>query len=436
MSRLWNDEQQMHVWTHNFAVGRHACSYYRIEVPFWEFQERGLARIYEDTGDGRKDSPVALMFADIMHTYALAGEQVLHRHRTIQRRKPGMQGPYVVSPPAIIYDADDNVDFVHPFNATYAHLGTRGYPDAKLLEPGETLRYELPNGQMKDLWVGQETEYNGNQFDIARNLYNMKVRHTIIREADAATASTRALASYFKEVIGQKNVYVFPNTIVPEHFEHYEVVRKDQKIRILWQGSQSHYVDWYPLREPLKQMCEKYKGKITFVIYGEKFPWIHDAIPEDMIEHHPWTLYEAYKLKRGLLNCDINLCPLVSDVFNRCKSAIKWYEASIWDKPEATLAQKTEPYHEIEDGETGLLFSSNDEFVEKLTRLIEDADLRKRLGANAKRWVLANRTPDKTIPGLYEFYEDTRARQKKNLSGSLVKAATTEDLKRLAVPTR
>jgi glycosyltransferase involved in cell wall biosynthesis len=412
------------IWTHNFAVGRHACSYYRIEVPFSQMTEMGLAQIYEDTGDGRKDSILALMYSDIMHQYSLAGEGTLHRHRSIKRRNPADHNGQIFYPPAIIYDSDDNTDFVHPFNSTYAHLGTRSYPDGKLLEQGAILQYQLPNGDMKDLWVDEETVYNGNTFSVGRNLHQMMIRHTIIKEADGATASTPALARYYRDVIGQKNTYVFPNTIVPRHYEHYNVVRKDSRIRILWQGSNSHYVDWYPLRDALKEICDKYRDKIVFVIYGEKFPWIHNIIPEDMIEHHYWTLYEAYKLKRGLLNCDINLCPLVDDVFNRCKSAIKWYEASIWEKPEATLAQKTEPYHEIEDNVNGLLF-------ENISLLIEDADLRKRLGANAKQWVLKNRTPDKTIPGLFEFYEETRARQKRDLGGSLVKAATMDDLKRL-----
>lgn len=434
--RIDRNESDFFIWTHNFAKGRHACSYYRIEVPFTQMAAQGLAQIYEDTGDDRKDSALALMFSDIMHQYSLAGEGTLHRHRTIMRRKPGMQGDKLVYPPAIIFDSDDNTDFVHPFNTTFAHLGTRAYPDARLLTPGDVLVYEDHEGKEREIWVDQETVYEGNTFDIGRNLHEMKIRHTIIREADAATASTPALASYYRDVIGQKNTYVFPNTIVPAHYEHYEVVRKNPKIRILWQGGNSHYVDWYPLKDALKTICEKYKDKITFVIWGDKFPWVHDVIPPSMIEHHPWALYEAYKLKRGLLNCDINLCPLVDNAFNRCKSGIKFYEGSIWPNPEATLAQKTEPYREIIDNETGLLFSTDEEFVQKLSLLIEDADLRARLGAAAKTWVMNNRTPEKTIPGLFEFYEDTRARQKRNLTGSLVKPATMDDLRRLEAPTR
>jgi len=424
----------LHVWTCNTNKGRNACSYYRIEVPLSTMAERKLVNIYEDQADPnpitQRNSALALMYSDVMHQYALAGTEILRRYQAIRRRKPAMHGDVLVTPPAIIYDIDDNADFVHPFHSTFVDLGVRAYPDAHLLTPGDVLVFEDWKGETRETWIDQETVYDDKLFDISRNLFSMKLRHQVIREANAATVSCRALASYFKDVIGQPNVYIYPNTIVPGHFEYYDVARKDDKVRILWQGGQTHYIDWWPLRDALKRVAEKYRGKVTFVMFGAKFDWVNSAIPDDMIEFHYWSLYEAYKLKRGLLNIDINLCPLVDNVFNRCKSAIKWYEASIWLKPEATLAQKTEPYHEIEHDKTGLLFSTNDEFVEMLSGLIENADLRRRLGAGAKQWVLANRTPDVTAPALHEYYTDVRNRQRVELGITAVKTFSVADLKK------
>lgn len=432
----------LHCWTQNFSPGRNACTYYRIEVPYGLLSDRGLASVYGDrTSDAtneisHRNSVLALMYSDIMHQYSLAGDAQLHRLQSIKRRKPAMHGETLVVPPAIVYDVDDNADFVHPFNGTYAHLGVRAYPSAKLLTPGDVLIHENWKGEPEEVWADQETVHDDTLFDISRNLYNMKIRHQIVRESDAATVSSRSLASYFREVLGQKNVYVFPNTVVPEHYENHEVVRKDNRVRILWQGGASHYVDWYPLRDTLKALVDKYRGKIVFVMWGQRFPWVDAVLPEDMIEYYGWSPYEVYKLRRGLLNIDINLCPLVDNVFNRGKSAIKWYEASIGREPEATLAQKTEPYHEIEHNKTGLLFNSPDQFVEMLSALIENADLRKRLGAGAKEWVLANRTPDATIPGLHEFLLDTRNRQKRELGLGAIKTYSAADFKKLVASPR
>jgi glycosyltransferase involved in cell wall biosynthesis len=199
----------------------------------------------------------------------------------------------------------------------------------------------------------------------------------------------------------------------------------------------SHLIDWYPLRDALRTICQKYKDQITIVMYGEYFDWIADVIPASMLEYHPWQEYPAYRLKRGLLNADINLCPLANNVFNACKSAIKWYESAIFeDMPEATLAARGPVFSEIEDGVTGLLFDTPEEFVQKLSLLIEDAELRKRLHAAAHKWVLENRTPEKTIPGLFDFYADTRARQKRELGKPIIQPATHEQIMKLATPLR
>ena len=428
-------------WTINKGK-QSACSWYRITVPMLHLSKMGLAHVYEDddTGDMKK-SNLALMHSDIGHFYALTGEAALHRLRGLKRVSPGhrktAEGGMDIYPPTLIWDCDDNTDFVHPFNTTYAHMGVRGYPDARLLEPGEGLEIKDASGKTIGGWVDGQTEYNGTVFDIARNLHDMKVRHEVMKTVHGVTVASPQLAKYARDVIGCKNVYVFPNTISPDHYENIRAVRTDKRVRILWQGGMSHLIDWYPLREALRTICQKYKDQFTFVCFGEYFDWINEVVPASMFEYHPWVEYPAYRLKRGLLNCDINLCPLANNVFNAGKSAIKFYEASIFeDAPEATLAQRGPVFSEIQDGVTGLLFSTPEEFVEKLSLLIEDADLRRTLGHNAHKWVLDNRTPEKTISGLFDFYAETRAKHKRDLGAPIIQPATHEQIMRVAQPLR
>jgi glycosyltransferase involved in cell wall biosynthesis len=430
-----------YVWTLNIGK-RSACSYYRIEAPMTQLQSLDLASIYEENGENRPESNIAMMYADVAHFYAVSGEPFLHRFNALRRIEPAVRNGSDIYPPAIIYDVDDNNDFVHPFNTVFASQGVRGYPDAKFLEPGEGLEFEDADGKpMLNAkgepigWQDQETFFEGTTFDIARNLHQMKVRHEIIRNAHGVTVTSPTLARYMRDVIGARDVYVFPNTIVPEHFEDIRAVRKDDSVRVLWQGGMSHLIDWYPLRDALRTIAQKYPN-VKFVIFGEWFNWIHDAIPDNMVEHHSWVSYDAYKLKRGLLNIDVNLCPLVNNVFNACKSGIKWYEASIWETPEATLAAKTPPYSEIVDGETGLHYTTPAEFVEKLSLLIEDAALRRRVADGARRWVLENRTPKATIPGLADFYAEVRAKQRRELGKPIIKRPTLEQIKKVGIPLR
>jgi glycosyltransferase involved in cell wall biosynthesis len=426
-----------YVWTQNFTK-KSACSYYRIEVPMGGLRDLGFVNLYMDDGKvDAEESTMARMYSDVAHYYAINGPGPLHEMRTLKKMQPATRDGKDIYPPAIIYDIDDNNDFVHPFNTSFCEQGTRGYPDARLVRVEDGgLMITDHTGKEIAAWVDGVTKYNGIVYDIQRNLTNMKLRHQLIREAHGVTVCSPTLKRYMEKVIGAKNVHVHYNTIVPEHFEDIRAVRTDDRIRILWQGGMSHWIDWYPLRDALAEIAKKYRDKITFVIFGEYFNWIHDNIPDDMIEHHQWVEYDAYKLKRGLLNIDINLCPLVNNVFNASKSAIKWYEASVWKLPEATLAQKSPTHSEIIDGETGLLFSTPAEFVEKLSLLIESEDLRKKIATGAHKWVLANRTPAQTIPALFDFYSETRARQRRELGRPIIKAPTMEDMKKAAIPLR
>jgi len=426
----------MLIWTSNEVKNPGACQEYRIRVPANSLFNMFEVQTYEDRGENPTESLKYMFNADVIQLYSLSGSAILHRQQTIQAMAPAVNEAGVLRvPPAFVYDCDDNTDFVHPFNNTFAWLGVRAYPDARLLKPGDDLEWKDDHDRPQGNWIDGQTHVGGRVFSVERNLLNMKIRHEIIRNSDGATASSKPLADYFKHVCGQKHVYVYPNTVVPEDYPAFRAVRKDtETVRILWQGSSSHLIDWYPLRHAVKAIAEKYGTKIKFVIFGEKLPFVEDCIPPELLEFHGWVDYSAYKLYRGLLNCDINLCPLANNAFNRCKSAIKWYEASVWDdQPEATLAQSGGPYDEITDGVNGLLFSNPTEFVEKLSLLIEDAQLRKTLAQNAHEWVMNNRLMKHTTPGLHEFYQEVRARQVRERTGrSLIKSATDVEMEKVA----
>lgn len=334
-------------------------------------------------------------------------------------------------PPVLILDTDDNRDYIHPHNTTFAVHGVRSYPSTKLLTPGRTLwSVDEDTGKKKVLWVDGQTTEGGKVFDIARNLHDMSTTHKIYRAVDGMTCASPHHAKYLREVVGVKNVHFFPNTMVPEHYHSYPLV-PHTGTRILWQGGSSHIIDWYPLRHAVKEVHERHPD-VKWVIFGQKDEWVDQFLPASAVEFHSWVEYPAYKLKRGLLQIDINLCPLADNFFNRCKSAIKWYEGSMWDKPEATLAANVPPFSdEMVDGETGLLYDDPTDFAEKLSLLIKDQELRNRLAHNAKTWVLTNRGPQATIPPLWDFYQDLHRQRIGTML--LAQGASNSEIKRLAV---
>jgi glycosyltransferase involved in cell wall biosynthesis len=60
----------------------------------------------------------------------------------------------------------------------------------------------------------------------------------------------------------------------------------------------------------------------------------------------------------------------------------------------------------IADGQTGLLFKaeSRDSLVEQAIRLAGDAELRRHVAGNARRWVQAERTWDRVVTGYLPIY--------------------------------
>jgi glycosyltransferase involved in cell wall biosynthesis len=405
-----------------------ACVYYRIEVPFLGLQKLKLAECFEDRGTHHYDkdemdrqSLLAMLTSDINLFYSMDGDRGAPLLKTIQDMKSGMLGGKLCYPPSNIYDIDDNLDWVHPFNDTFSCYGTRT-ESGGALEAGAVVKTLDGKGEEHVLWIDGKTRGDkGFIFNVERNKRYIESVHEFARGCDGFTTPSRHLAEYHAEHNGYHDTYVFPNSIVPEHWYFPKLAPRKKEVRILWQGGGSHMSDWFALRPALTYIAKKYPH-VKFVIFGQAFKWVTDAIPAAQLEVHPWVPYEAYRYKRAILDCDINLCVLRDDEFSRSKSAIKFYEGSLGPLPEATLAPNMPPYNEeIEDGKTGLLYDPNrdqrvaaESFAANLSYLIENAALRRKLGEGAKAWVLANRHYLKTVPDLYEYYMERRLKKMKD----------------------
>jgi hypothetical protein len=183
----------------------------------------------------------------------------------------------------------------------------------------------------------------------------------------------------------------------------------------MWQGSATHHEDLWPLNEAIARVAKKYP-ETTWVFWGAPYKWAEANIPAGRVKVLPWVHHEAYITRLSTMNHDINLAPLTPHIFNQSRSAIKWYESSCICKPAATLAQNTGAYHdEIQDGETGLLFNTPEEFETKLGGLIEDAKLRQTLASNAQDWCKTNRDARKIITTLFHKYAMVRESHKQRM---------------------
>jgi len=314
-------------------------------------------------------------------------------------------------PPSFVMDTDDDVFNCSPFNPAFRVLGWR--VEGKEIPAGQGVEHSHASDGGNHALVWKDGLEG---FDVARNKETCARMRENMESADAVTCTTEACADYVRRETGQRNIYVFPNSVLPESYPDYGAVSfvKDDpdEIRILWQGGDSHSEDLEPLSHAISHLSRKYP-KVKWIFWGALFDWIVHDIPAGRYEFHRWVDAKAYFTKLGTIAHDINIAPLADQIFNKSKSAIKMYESACLKNPVMTVAQNFGPYAaEIIDGETGVLFNDPSQFIDKMSWMIEDAAERKRIAANAKDWTMENRSAYKTVPELFKFYERLREEKK------------------------
>lgn len=370
---------------------------------------RGLAETFcDDPFVDARERESRLFTSNIQLHYMTAGRPIHAQSLMVRGLKPAKRADGQMQyPPILVWDMDDDLEMISPVNPKFATLGTRD-GDGNLLLPRSELGIKFEDKSFLDptasepvfLWKhGQETQHG-----IFRAEDNV-VLHAGVRKmaatAHAITCTSQELADVVKGR-WNKNVFVYPNSLLFDDFHTFDIRRRTDEVRVLWQGGYSHFPDFYPLQRTFKDAATGLP-EVKWVMFGTKFRWITDVFPAGKMEFHPWVAHELYHMKLGTLSADINIAPLADTRFNRCKSAIKWYEASALRVP--TLAQRAGPYaHEIADGVTGYLFATPEEFQEKLTELVKNVDLRHKMGERAYEWTRENRDALKTVEPLAEFY--------------------------------
>lgn len=97
------------------------------------------------------------------------------------------------------------------------------------------------------------------------------------------------------------------------------------------------------------------------------------------------------RLPEAIAAVDINIAPLELSVFNAAKSENKWVEAALVKVP--TVASKVGAFARmIDDGKTGLLCETPDDWREKLLYLVDNPEERKKIGSAAYEICLENCT--------------------------------------------
>jgi glycosyltransferase involved in cell wall biosynthesis len=262
-------------------------------------------------------------------------------------------------------------------------------------------------------------EIDDNVFDVSENSPSYKywydgspyreLAEMFMQNVDAITTTTQELADLYSKY--NKNVYVLPNCQDPEDWEGVEKKGNVDQIVIGWAGSNTHYDDLYLIRRAVKKILRNYPN-VIFRVIGTLPDFLADVpgvdLRTDIAKIRDWPS------KLAELNFDIGLAPVTDRPFNQCKSNIKWQEYAMLGIP--TLASRVGEYKKIEHDETGFLAYTEDEWYYYLKRLVDEADTRKRLGDNAKQYVMTERNIQKKIGQWDGVYREVADKFKSKLS--------------------
>lgn len=167
-------------------------------------------------------------------------------------------------------------------------------------------------------------------------------------------------------------------------------------------GTPTHDRDFEIIKPVIRNILQKEK-KAEFWFVGPLNPGRDWGTQSDQIKHLPLVPWR--QLPAVLAQFDINLAPLVLDnPFTKAKSEIKFMEAALVGIP--TIASSTPAFNQaIKNGENGFLASSPTDWAEKLELLMQNSDLRQKIGDGAFQDVSENDHPLKRAVQIINILE-------------------------------
>ncbi len=200
----------------------------------------------------------------------------------------------------------------------------------------------------------------------------------IIGLCDLIFAGNQFLAGYASQF--NKNVVIIPSTIDMDLYKRKEKKDNSGKVCIGWTGSPTtvrHFITAIPV---LKKIKEKFGDKVEFKIIGDKNYYCAE------LDTHGEAWAAATEVE-DLSQVDIGIMPLPDDEWEKGKCGMKGLQYMGLGIP-ALMSPVGANLEIIQDGINGYLPRSENEWVEKLSMLVEDKTLREKIGNAGRQTVI------------------------------------------------
>jgi glycosyltransferase involved in cell wall biosynthesis len=201
----------------------------------------------------------------------------------------------------------------------------------------------------------------------------------IIKAAHLVFAGNDYLADYARKF--NPNVVIIPTTVNTDLFVRHPQPQR-AAICIGWSGSFSTIPHFESCLESLRIIKAKYGDKVYFKVIGDG----NYKNEELNIKGIPWTAEDEVS---QLSELEIGLMPLPDDIWTRGKCGLKGL--CYMSLGVATIMSPVGVNTQIiQDGVNGFLASTVEEWVDKISLLVDDVKLRKKLGTAGRQTVLDN----------------------------------------------
>ncbi len=220
----------------------------------------------------------------------------------------------------------------------------------------------------------------------------------MLKHVTAVAAGNPHLARFASQYCPM--VEVIPTVVNVDRFS-IKTHRDGDPVRIGWYGSPDN--QWYlsEVAEPFRRLKEAFGERVRFaVISAEQYS--EPGIPFEWI---PWRLETELS---DILSFDVGIMPLTDDEWARGKSGNKalYYMASAIPPVVSPVGVNADI---VQHGQNGFWARTENEWFEALSTLVRSAEIRARLGANARDTVLR------------EYSRHTAVAKMSNLVSRLVK---------------
>lgn len=175
------------------------------------------------------------------------------------------------------------------------------------------------------------------------------------------------------------NIKVFPTTVNLNEVQIFDNQKQKDKICIGWIGSTTtiKHLQWaVPI---LEKIYVKYGNKVFFKIIAD----VSLNIKHLPIVNVKWNKDEESK---ELSSFDIGIMPLPDDMWTRGKCGFKGLQCMAYRIP-VVMSSVGVNKQIIHDGKNGFLANTEEQWIEKLSLLIDNDNLRLQIGNNGRKTV-------------------------------------------------